>query len=166
MLKPVDIDNYVFKKAKIGGYDVDSVEDFMEILSEDYETLYTSYEESKVKIEALTNELETLKASKAEKIEDAELPQDELATVVPEQVKETATLDEIETIKKNALIEAEEIIAKATAASKESVKEIEDEIKAKQKEFDELKKEVQMFKIKFEAMLQTQLKILKTKETK
>ena len=52
MLKPVDIDNYVFKKAKIGGYDVDSVEDFMEILSEDYETLFTSYEESKEKIES------------------------------------------------------------------------------------------------------------------
>ena len=40
MLTPVDIENKVFKKAKIGGYDIDDVEDFLEKIIEDYETLY------------------------------------------------------------------------------------------------------------------------------
>ncbi|MEG2712074.1 MAG: DivIVA domain-containing protein [Clostridia bacterium] len=159
MLKPADIDNYVFKKTRLGGYDVDSVEDFMEQLSEDYETVYKELDEYKDKANLLSQELEESRNF---------VP--EIKQEVKEEVcvEKTATIpaDEIEAIKNNALIEAEEIIKKATELSKESVKEVEQQIKEKEKEFDDLKKEVQMFKIKFEAMLQTQLKILKTPETK
>ena len=40
MLTPIDIDNKTFKKAKIGGYDINDVEDFLVKVMEDYETLY------------------------------------------------------------------------------------------------------------------------------
>ena len=47
MLTPVDIENKVFKKAKIGGYDIDDVEDFLEKIIDDYETLYKKANEAK-----------------------------------------------------------------------------------------------------------------------
>ena len=40
MLTPIDIDNKVFKKAKIGGYDIKDVEDFLVLVMSDYEKLY------------------------------------------------------------------------------------------------------------------------------
>ena len=170
MLKPVDIDNYTFKKAAIGGYDVDSVEDFMEQLSEDYATIYESYEESESKIKDLEKQIEELQKNEVINSikEDEEVVEEGIVEVLEteREEKSAVSMDEIETIKKNALIEAEEIIEQATAAAKQNVKEIELEIKQKQKEFENVKKEVQMFNIRFEAMLQTQLKILKTKETK
>ena len=39
MITAQDIENKVFKKAKIGGYDIKDVEDFLEQLIVDYETL-------------------------------------------------------------------------------------------------------------------------------
>ena len=40
MLTPNDIENKVFKKSKMKGYDIDDVEDFLEQLLADYEALY------------------------------------------------------------------------------------------------------------------------------
>ena len=40
MLTPIDIDNKVFKKAKLGGYDIKDVEDFLVLVMKDYEKLY------------------------------------------------------------------------------------------------------------------------------
>ena len=40
MLTPADIENKVFKKAKIGGYDINDVEDFLEKLIVDYEAVF------------------------------------------------------------------------------------------------------------------------------
>ena len=40
MLTPIDIDNKVFKKAKLGGYDIKDVEDFLVLVMSDYEKLY------------------------------------------------------------------------------------------------------------------------------
>ena len=43
MLTPIDIDNKVFKKAKLGGYDIKDVEDFLVLVMNDYEKLYLTY---------------------------------------------------------------------------------------------------------------------------
>ena len=39
MLTPADVENKVFKKAKIGGYDINDVEDFLEKLIVDFEAV-------------------------------------------------------------------------------------------------------------------------------
>ena len=49
MLTPIDIDNKVFKKAKIGGYDIKDVEDFLVLVMGDYEKLYKENEEARKK---------------------------------------------------------------------------------------------------------------------
>ena len=53
MLTPIDIDNKTFKKAKIGGYDINDVEDFLVKVMEDYETLYKENAELKDKTSAM-----------------------------------------------------------------------------------------------------------------
>ena len=40
MLTPLDIDNKTFKKTKLGGYDINDVEDFLITVMDDYEKLY------------------------------------------------------------------------------------------------------------------------------
>ena len=39
MITPEDIENKVFKKAKIGGYDIKDLEEFLEKLIVDYESI-------------------------------------------------------------------------------------------------------------------------------
>ena len=39
MVTPTEIENKVFKKVTLGGYDVNDVESFLEKILEDYETL-------------------------------------------------------------------------------------------------------------------------------
>ena len=40
MITPADIENRVFKKVKIGGYDIKDVEEFLEELIVDYESIF------------------------------------------------------------------------------------------------------------------------------
>ena len=49
MLTPTDVENKVFKKAKIGGYDINDVEDFLEKLIVDYEATFKEVTELKDK---------------------------------------------------------------------------------------------------------------------
>ena len=39
MIKPADIENKVFKKVKLGGYDINDVEEFLEKVIVDYENV-------------------------------------------------------------------------------------------------------------------------------
>lgn len=143
MLTPLDIDNKSFKKAKIGGYDIQDVEDFLVQVMDDYETLYKENADSKQKIESLQDSLMYYKS-----IEDG-------VTLTVENAKQTA-----EEIKGTALKEAEAIKKDAQIESKKNLEEIKLEIKAKQIELEELKKQMQIYKIKVTSMLEAQLKIL------
>ena len=51
MLTPTDIENKVFKKAAIGGYDVNDVELFIEKILDDYEALIKENSDLKDEIE-------------------------------------------------------------------------------------------------------------------
>ena len=55
MLTPNDIENRVFKKAKMKGYDIDDVEDFLEELLGDYEYLYKQNAERRQLQQQFTN---------------------------------------------------------------------------------------------------------------
>ena len=55
MITPLEIENKRFSKKNFNGYDPDEVDDFLDDLTKDYETLYKSFNESQTKIDDLNS---------------------------------------------------------------------------------------------------------------
>ena len=185
MLTPVDIENKVFKKAKIGGYDIDDVEDFLEKIIEDYETLYKKVNEApeeikeepikvttKTNISAGTEMLSLENTELKEKISKLEnkvayyknLEQGISTTIENAQAESERILaeakDQAEDIKGEALREADEIRNNARSDAKDSVKDIEKQILKQELLLTEKKKQMQIYKVRVKSMLEAQIKIL------
>ena len=62
MLTPLDIDNKSFKKTKLGGYDINDVEDFLVQVMEDYEFLYKQNSELKDKVNTMQESVKYYKS--------------------------------------------------------------------------------------------------------
>ena len=58
MLKPNDIHEASFVKAVFGGYDMQSVDDFLDHVASDYQTLYNENTNLKQKLRMLVQNLE------------------------------------------------------------------------------------------------------------
>ena len=65
MLTPQDLQEVSFEKAKIGGYVMKSVDEFLEPLMEDYVTLYKENAVLKSKMRLLVERLETYRSNEA-----------------------------------------------------------------------------------------------------
>lgn len=143
MIKPIDIENKEFKKVKFGGYDINEVEDFLEKIIVDYENLF---KENKDLSEKLELALETSKYYAA--LDEGVNKTIENTQVVANNMKEEAEKEAIE-IKEMAKNE-----------SLLMLEEIKLDIKAKQIEFENLKKQMQIYKIKVNSMLEAQMNIL------
>ena len=65
MLTPQQIQDISFEKALFGGYDMDSVDDILEPLTEDYVTLYKENSVLKSKMRILVEKLEEYRKQKA-----------------------------------------------------------------------------------------------------
>ena len=147
MLTPIDIDNKSFKKAKIGGYDINDVEDFLVKVMEDYETLYKENAELKDKTSAMQESVsyyKSLEEGVNKSIENAYSEADKLKQEAEQQA---------ELIKKEAELNA-----------KQNLEELKVEILKKEAELEEKKKQLQIYKIKVSSMLEAQLKILNEDE--
>ena len=143
MLTPLDLENVRFQKA-LKGYNVDEVDDFLDQLSADYEKLYKENAEYKDKIEEAKRELEHYKN-------------------VEQTLQNTLILAQgaAEDIKKVAEQKAEQIIKDAESLAKESVNELakqEFELRIKT---EDMKKQFEMYKARMEALLISQLEMLK-----
>ena len=66
MLTPQDLQEVSFEKAKIGGYNMKSVDDFLEPLMDDYVALYKENAVLKSKMRLLVERLEEYRANEAE----------------------------------------------------------------------------------------------------
>ena len=143
MLKPIDIENKEFKKVKFGGYDITEVEEFLELLIVDYENLFKENQDIKEKLELA---LETQKYYSA----------------IDEGVNKTIENTQIAAteMKEEAKIEADAIKEKAKSDSLLALEEIKLDIKAKEIEFETIKKQMQIYKIKVISMLEAQMNIL------
>lgn len=147
MLTPVDIENKVFKKSKFGGYDISDVEDFLESVIVDYESLYKENSELKDKINAMQESIsyyKSLEEGISQTVENAQSAADE--------IKEKAN--------KDAEVEIKEMQIEA----KEELSRIKDEIRQKEYELEEKQKQMKIYKIKVGSMLEAQLKILNDDE--
>ncbi len=143
MLTPVDIENKMFKKVKLGGYDIDEVEDFLEVVIEDYEKLYKENAELKNKSNTMQDSVTYYKS-----IEDG----------INKTIE--SAQNQADSIKKTAMKEAETIKEKAEIDAKKNLEQIKLDILQAEKDLEEQKKLMQIYKIKVTAMLEAQLKIL------
>ena len=143
MLTPADVENKVFKKAKIGGYDINDVEDFLEKLIVDYEAVFKEVTELKDKCENLQESVKYYKS---------------LEQGIEQSINNAR--DEADKIKARALEEAGEIRDRKEKEYKNRLAELDLEVKKKEYDLEEKKKEMQIYKIKVKSMLEAQIKIL------
>ena len=144
MITPLDIENKKFSKQMMNGYSVDEVDDFLDDLTLDYTKIYKESTELKAKVEELTKSLEQYK----------NIEQTLQSTLLMAQT--TA-----EDVKKVAKQQADQIINDAKEIAKQQAIELENEIMAKRKELDDVKKQFDIYKAKMESLLISQLELLK-----
>ena len=144
MITPLDIENKKFSKQMMNGYSVDEVDDFLDDLTLDYTKNYKENTELKAKVEELTKSLEQYR----------NIEQPLQSTLLMAQT--TA-----EDVKKVAKQQADQIINDAKDTAKQQAIELDNEIIAKRKELDDVKKQFDIYKAKMESLLISQLELLK-----
>ena len=143
MLTPLDIENKRFTKA-IKGYNSNEVDEFLDELTVEYEKLYKENAE-------LRNEVESNK-------KDLEHYRNVEHTLQNTLVMAQTTAEDI---KKMANQQADQIVKDAELNAKQAVEELgrqEFEMRVK---LEEMKKKFDMYKAKMEALLISQLEMLK-----
>ena len=144
MITPLDIENKTFSKQVVSGYNVEEVKEFMATLLGDYEKLYKENIEYKDKIAVLNQGIQHYKS-----IEDTL----HNALIVAQGAAET--------VKKNAKVEAENIVKEAELTAIKSADEISKQTMEKKLQLDDAKKQFDVYKAKMEALLISQLELLK-----
>ncbi len=143
MLTPIDIENKVFKKVKVKGYDIQDVEDFMEQIINDYESLYKENSELRDKVNLMQDSVSYYKSV------------EEGINKTIENAQHTA-----EDIRENAKQEALNIKREAEIEVKDELINLRKEITNVEVELEEKKKQMQIYRVKVKSMLEAQLKIL------
>lgn len=144
MITPLEIENKTFSKQVVSGYNVEEVKEFMATVLADYEKLYKENIEYKDKIAVLNQGIQHYKS-----IEDTL----QNALVVAQGTAET--------VKKNAKVEAENILKEAELNAIKSVDEINKQTMEKKLQLDDAKKQFDIYKAKMESLLISQLELLK-----
>ena len=142
MLKPTDIQNKEFEK-KLKGYDCDEVDDFLDIVIQDYDALCKENQSLKNKVGVLTDAVERYK-----QIEDTMQRSLDVA-------KQSA-----EDIKNNANMEAQAIINRAKLDATRLARQIDEEHIKKHQEMLKVKQEVDTYKTRIRTVCENLLKTL------
>lgn len=144
MITPLDIENKKFSKKALNGYNPEEVDDFLDEIIKDYESLYRQSSDGKNKIDELNSKLEHYT-----KIEN---------TLQNTLVMAQSAADEV---KRAAEKQAEQIIKEAETKARESTMDIEQQITDRKKELENLQKQFDVYKAKMESLLISQLELLK-----
>ena len=147
MITPLDIENKKFSKKAINGYNPEEVDDFLDEVIKDYESLFrqsSDNSDNKNKIEELNSKLEHYN-----KIE---------STLQNTLVMAQSAADEV---KRAAEKQAEQIIKEAENKARESTMGIEQQITDRKKELENVQKQFDVYKAKMESLLISQLELLK-----
>lgn len=144
MITPLDIENKKFSKKAINGYNPEEVDDFLDEIIKDYESLYRQSSDDKNKIDELNSKLEHYN-----KIE---------STLQNTLVMAQSAADEV---KRAAEKQAEQIIKEAENKARESTMGIEQQITDRKKELENVQKQFDVYKAKMESLLISQLELLK-----
>ena len=154
MITPLDIENKKFSKQMMNGYNVEDVDDFLDELVVDYEKNYKELAEANEKIERLTNDLEQYK--NLEKTLQNTLV---MAQTTAEEVK-TVAKQQADQIVNEAKAKAEEIQKEGNETSLKKLDEIDKQIAIKERRFEEIKKQFDVYKAKMESLLISQEELI------
>ena len=144
MITPLDIENKKFQKQMMNGYNVDEVDEFLDDITVDYEKLYKENTELREQVEKSRKDVEQYKNIES--------------TLQNTLVMAQKTADDI---KKSAQEEADNILRNAREKVQTSLDEITKESETRKREFLETKKQFDIYKAKMEALLISQLELLK-----
>lgn len=142
MLTPVDIQNKIFEK-KLKGYDCDAVDDFLDIVIQDFEALCKENAALKQKNELLNDAV-----SRYKEIEDTMHRSLEVA-------RQSA-----QDIKNNANIEAQAIINRAKLDATRLSRQIDEEHIKKHQEMIQMKKEIDTYKLRIKTVCENLIKTI------
>ncbi len=142
MLRPIDIQNKEFSK-KIKGYDCDEVDDFLDIVIQDFELLCKENQAIKDKLALMTNTVEHFKQM------------EETMQKSIDVARQSA-----EDIRRNANVEAQTIISKAKLDASRLSKQIDDEHIRKHQEMLSVKSEVEAYKTRIRALCENLMRSL------
>lgn len=140
MLKPVDIQNKEFEK-KLKGYDCDQVDDFLDIVIRDYDTLCKENAALSEKIEMLTESVNRYK----------EIEQTMQRSL--DVARQSA-----EDMKNNASMEAEAIVNRAKLDAARLSRQIDDEHIKKHQEMLKIKQEVDTYRARIKTVCENLIK--------
>lgn len=142
MITPLEIQNKEFKKT-LRGYKESEVDEFLDKVIVDYENLYKENIEFKDKIVMLNEQIE-----KYERLEK---------TLNNTLVVAQNTAEEVS---KNAQREAEVIIKEAEAKARRIIDDANGQVSKIRTEYEEGKKQLQVFATRFKSMLEGQLEVV------
>lgn len=142
MLKPVDIQNKEFEK-KIKGYDCDEVDDFLDLVIQDYDILCKENMALKDKVATLTETVERYK-----EIEDTMQRSLEVAKQSAQDVRD------------NAALEAESLINRAKLDAARLSRQIDEEHIKKHQEMLKIKQEVDTYRARIRTVCENLIKTL------
>lgn len=153
VMSPLDLRNQEFHKA-FRGYDEDEVDSFLEVVNEDYETLYRENLSLK---EQLSQKEESI--WKYRDLEETLKSTLVLAQKTAEDVRVSAEKESQSSLA-NAKREAELLIKEATVKAEAIVREAREKGQRLLQEYSEVQKQTQMFKVNMRTMLQAQIELL------
>lgn len=142
MLTPVDIQNKEFEK-KLKGYDCDAVDDFLDLIIQDYDMLCKENKALRDKIALLTETVDRYK-----EIEDTMQRSLDVA-------RQSA-----QDIKNNANMEAQAIINRAKLDATRLARQIDDEHIKKHQEMLKVKQDVDTYKTRIRTVCENLLKTI------
>lgn len=140
MLTPVEIENKEFKKG-IRGYREDEVDEFLDLVKEDFENIYRENVELKDKVRMYQEQI-----SKFENIEETLK-----ATLITAQ---TAAEDTCSAANKKAKI----IVEEAELRSRQIIGQANNRVIEIRKEYDTIVKEFKIFRNKFKSLLEDEIR--------
>jgi len=155
MITPLDIENKKFSKQMMNGYNVDEVDDFLDEIMEDYESNYKELATLRPKIEELEYALERYK-----NIENTLQNTLVMAQSTADEVKNVAK-QQADQIVADAQREAENIIRNSKENALKAVDELEHQIRIKEQQYNDVRKQFDIYKAKMEALLISQSELIK-----
>ncbi|MBQ2835670.1 MAG: DivIVA domain-containing protein [Clostridia bacterium] len=155
MITPLDIENKRFSKQMMNGYNVEEVDDFLDEIMADYESNYKELAVLRPKVDELSSALEHYK-----NIESTLQNTLVMAQSTSEEVKNVAR-QQAEQIVGDAHREAEDIIRNAKENALRAVDELEQQIRIKEQQYNDMRKQFDIYKAKMESLLISQSELIK-----
>lgn len=155
MITPLDIENKKFSKQMMNGYNVEEVDDFLDEIMTDYEANYKELAILRPKVDELNSALEHYK-----NIESTLQNTLVMAQTTAEEVKNVAR-QQADQIVSEAQREAENIIRNSKENALRAVDELEQQIRMKEQQYNDVKKQFDIYRAKMESLLISQSELIK-----